>query len=236
MGSAYFYLEPLLVLMTLLRSHYKNPVVFALEYSLIPDSAFPTQLTETVAGYEFVLALAAGDASRICVAGDSAGGTLVLSLLLTLAQNQRKESMTPGYATLLSPWTTLKTELHQNTTSDFLTADALEKYGGQYAVNTENLSNPLVSPGCCTDLARWRKASPLNGMYITYGAEEVFAQEIRSFTKRLRKAGIGVSTQEEPGQIHAWVIASLFLEDSLKERTTGMRELVKAVAANIKPL
>jgi acetyl esterase/lipase len=231
MGSPYFYLEPLMALLSLLEPKYNNPAVFALDYALVPEAGFPTQLKETVAAYEFALSLVSGDASRICVAGDSAGATLILSLLLTLAEGEERKK--PGLATLLSPWITLRTELHRDNNSDFLSAHALHKYGMQYAATKDNIDNPLVSPGCCTDLAKWRKASPLHGFYVTYGAEEVFCPDIREFIKRLRKAEVDVSVLEEPGAIHAWVIASLFLEDSLKDRITGLKELAKAITANI---
>ncbi|PSR78734.1 Alpha/Beta hydrolase protein, partial [Coniella lustricola] len=86
MGSAYFYLEFLISWLHLLHHEagYSNPAVFALDYTLVPEACFPTQLHQMVAGYEHALAMA-GDSARVCVAGDSAGGTLVLSLLLHLA-------------------------------------------------------------------------------------------------------------------------------------------------------
>ena len=235
MGSAQFYLEPLLVLFALLKKgQYRNPAVFALEYDLVPDQTWPTQAIQTMTGYRYVLSLVSGDASRVCVAGDSAGGTLVLSLLLSLAKDKESETLRPGYATLFSPWVTLISENDRDTRSDFLNTDSLHLYASQYARTPENLNNPIVSPGCCTDLSWWRKAAPTNGFYITYGSEEVFGPEIRLLVRRLRKGGIGVRVKEEPGEVHAWVIARLFLADTMEERLLGMEEVVKAIETNIK--
>lgn len=73
MGSTYFYLEFLLSWLSLLKvSGYRNPAIFSIEYTLVPDSSFPTQLDEMVAGYEHVVEMAC-DPSIVCVAGDSAG-------------------------------------------------------------------------------------------------------------------------------------------------------------------
>ena len=223
----------MLVLYTLLKERYRNPVIFSLDYSLVPHCTFPTALNEAVAAYEFVKSLAHGDEQRICLAGDSAGGTLMLSLLLRLAKDPNANP--PGYATMLSPWVTLVSERDQNTASDFIDADSLHNYGRQYAGTTDNLKNPLASPGSCTDLEWWKKACPQKGMYLTYGGEEMLAAEIRAFVKMLRKAAVGIRINEEPGEVHAWVIANLYLGDSAQERTLGMRQMVKAIASNIEP-
>jgi acetyl esterase/lipase len=185
MGSSYFYLEFLLAFITLLRaSGYRNPAIFALEYSLVPDASYPTQLNEALAGYKYVLSITR-DASRICVSGDSAGATLILSLLLHLAKpakgnselngstSSHAESMTPGMAVLISPWVTLVSSLDKNTPSDYLDATNLHHYAHQYARNNISLHDPLISPGKCKDLHWWRNASPSKGFFVTYGAEEV---------------------------------------------------------------
>jgi len=62
MGSCYFYLEFLFAWMELLRAHpskpYKNPAVLALDYTLVPEETYPTQLEEVVAGYRWLLSRA----------------------------------------------------------------------------------------------------------------------------------------------------------------------------------
>ena len=234
MGSTYFYLEPLLALLTLLKPHYRNPAIFALEYTLVPEASYPTQLSQTMAGYDHVLSLVQNDASRICVAGDSAGATLVLSLLLRVAQEPNGQTRRPGYATLISPWVTLVSNQNRDTSSDYLSKQSLELYGSQYAATKEHLFDPLVSPGCCVSLDRWAQAAPHNGMYIAFGSEEVLGPETKSLISRLKKSGVNVSVREDPSGIHAWAIASLFLEETIEERIKGIRELVKMVAWNIR--
>ena len=236
MGSVYFYLEPLIVLLSLLKMHYKSPAILAVEYDLAPDSTFPKQVDQISEAYKYVLSLVSGDASRICVAGDSAGATLILSMLLSQAKDGKAQDLRPGFATLLSPWVTLIGDLDRDTPSDFLNVNSLHLYAGQYAGSQKNLSDPLVSPGCCNDLAWWSRALPINGLYIAFGSEEVFGPEIRQLVKRLRKAGVGVSVKEEPGAVHAWVIARLFLANTLEDRTWGMQEVVRSIVNNIEPL
>ncbi|MCJ1246018.1 hypothetical protein MMC30_003222 [Trapelia coarctata] len=233
MGSTYFYLEPLLALLTLLKPHYQNPAIFALEYTLVPEASYPTQLSQTMAGYDHALSLVHNDASRICVAGDSAGATLILSLLLHLAQEPGGQTRRPGYATLISPWVTLASDNNRDTPSDYLSKESLQLYGSQYAATKENLSDPLVSPGCCVYLDWWTRAAPRNGMYIAFGSEEVLGLETRNLISRLEKSGVNISVREYASGIHAWAIASLFLEETIEERIRGMKELAKMVAWNI---
>lgn len=52
MGSCYFYLEFLLAWVSLLKeAGYRNPAIFSLEYTLVPDAVYPAQLEQTVTGY-----------------------------------------------------------------------------------------------------------------------------------------------------------------------------------------
>ena len=234
MGSSYFYLEFLLAWVSLLKdAGYRNPAIFALEYSLVPDAAHPTQLEETISGYEYVYSIT-GDASKICVGGDSAGATLVLGLMLHNSASPKYQAHRPGYAALISPWVTVVSPNNRNTRSDYLDADSLHRYGRQYAATESNLQDPLVSPGVCKDVDRWAKASPLSGFSIMYGTEEVFGPEIREFVAVLRKSGCAVHVREEPGSIHAWPVATMFLSDTPDERQKGLKDLVKMIKRNIK--
>ncbi|KAI1661779.1 alpha/beta-hydrolase [Daldinia decipiens] len=244
MGSAYFYLEFLLTWLSLLNdSGYENPAIFALEYSLVPDVNFPTQLEEAIAGYEHVLSTVQ-DADRICVSGDSAGATIVLSLLLHLSHIGRHlEKMNrptgawrlgkPGMAVLISPWVTLVSSKHQNTTSDYLNTETLHRYAHQYAGEKVSVNDPLLSPGNCRDVSWWKHAAPSRGIFVAYGAEEVFAPEISALISFLEENDIKVHSREEKGGIHAWPIACVFLSSSPSNRKKGLKSLVKEIRDNI---
>jgi len=236
MGSCYFYMEFLLAWLSLLKeAGYKNPAIFGLEYTLVPDAAFPTQLEQTVAGYNYACSLVE-NSSRVCVGGDSAGATLVLTLLLYIAQGpQDYEKVKPGYATLISPWVTLFSSQNRNTASDYLNSDSLHLYGLQYAGSEHELDNPLVSPGVCKDTAWWARASPSAGYGILYGSEEVLGPELRDLIVILRKSGCWVTVREEPGSIHAWPVVTLFLSDTQSERQKGLKDLTKMVKQAIPP-
>jgi acetyl esterase/lipase len=238
MGSSYFYLEFLLAWLTLLkRSGFRCPAIFALDYTLVPDASYPTQLQQTVLGYKHILSKI-GDSSKICVSGDSAGALLILSFLLHLARACNSEiercTMRPGMAVLISPWVTLASSKDKNTPSDYLDVNSLHRYARQYAGAKASVDDVMVSPGKCKALDLWKKACPSHGFGILFGAEEVFAPEIRDFIALVLKTGTNVEVREEQCGIHAWPVATLFLGDTREGRQTGLKTIVNMINRRMK--
>lgn len=233
MGSNYFYMEFLLAWVALLKNAgYRNPALFALEYSLVPDSIYPTQLQETLAGYEYVLSIARSS-SKICVGGDSAGATLILTFLLYMTDHPELRHQKPGMAIMISPWVTIVSRNNRNTASDFLNQGSLELYGRQYVGPKVPADDPLVSPGNCKDLQKWSEASPQKGWYFLFGSEEVLGPETRSLISLLERTGTNVDYYEEKGGIHAWPVAALYLGGTEDERLHGLRTIVSAIRNQI---
>ncbi|TDZ87587.1 putative steryl acetyl hydrolase mug81 [Colletotrichum sidae] len=257
MGSSYFYLEFLLSWHALLAQHYDNPAIFALEYTLVPDEKYPVQVYETLGGYKRVLRAVNGDPHKIVVAGDSAGGTLMLSMLIeqglmngsksfpnpnglregppgTQGQELRRsasETPPPELCVLISPWTKLISRQHKNTESDYLDHTTLWKYGLKYA-GSASTQNWAVSPGLCKDMDLWAHSSPRGGFFITYGSEEVFAPEIEELLTKLSGC-TKVESSKEVGGIHAWPVVSLFLSSARQQRLKGLESLTSAVKKSI---
>lgn len=247
MGTSYFYLEFLLAFHTLLSSSgkFSNPAILALEYTLVPQASYPTQLHQAIAGYEFILTKT-HDPSRVVFSGDSAGGTIILSLLLHIGNTKANKAglksngsgievgndikgVLPALGILISPWTTLISPLDKNTKSDYLDATNLHHYARQYCGSKFSPNDPAISPGSCKDISWWRRASPEKGFLVMWGKEEVFAPEIREWVGLLEGAGIAVNGIEESGGIHAWPVASLFLSSTRKERVKGLEAMVEFI-------
>ena len=248
MGSSYFYLEFLLALLSILSSQggFTNPAILALEYTLVPDASYPVQLQQALAGYRYLLSIMEGDARKICVSGDSAGGTVVLSLLLHLANLSnskekggdgigngigvgKQEDLRPEMAVLISPWVTLHSPLSINTPSDYLDATRLHNYALQYTGKEISPHSPFISPGNCKELSWWRDACPREGFFVMYGSEEVFAPDIREWVELLKEGGMSVGVEVEKGGIHAWPVAELFLSSTREKRQKGLRVIVEQI-------
>lgn len=225
MGTSYFYLEFFITWVSTLKEiGFSNPAIFALEYTLVPEQTYPYQLQEAIVGYNYVLSIA-GDPGLVVVGGDSAGGTIILSFLLDIANKSPEKK--PMLATFISPWTHLVSELNQNTSTDYLDVRRLHDLAREYA-GSERVYDSLVSPGCCVDLLWWEKAMPTKGMHFYYGSEEVFCESIRTLARRLD--GVGKVTCHEDESLHAWPFAVLFLGTHEEERARGLRKISKDIA------
>ncbi|KAK8138186.1 hypothetical protein PG984_001566 [Apiospora sp. TS-2023a] len=245
MGSPYFYLEFLLTWVALLaQSGYRNPAIFALQYTLVPDDSFPTQLHQAIAGYQHVLSIVR-DPAKVCVSGDSAGATIMLSLLLNRANMKHDANSQlnetgdwrqerPRMAAFISPWTTLISPKHRNTPSDYLDEERLHEFALDYANRKIEADDPLISPGNCRDAQWWERACPSGGIYVAYGTEEVFAPEIEDLVSFWETHGVNASSRAEEAGIHAWPVASLFLCTSATNRQKGLKALVEQIKENIR--
>ncbi|KAJ2907215.1 Arylacetamide deacetylase-like protein [Zalerion maritima] len=246
MGSSFFYLEFLMTWVKMLEeAGYQSPAIFALEYTLVPDATFPTQLNEAFAGYEYVTSVV-NDPQILCVSGDSAGGALALSLLLflsrmaDLAKQKDRQDRLGGYtapggpkmAILLSPWTTMISDKHQNTSSDFLNATTLHEYARRYA-GAKPVQDHLISPGHCRNRSAWAGAGVGKFCFI-YGSEEVLATDIADFADYLARCDIEVETHVLPDAIHVWPVISLFLSSREERRLEGLRAVVQSIRGTMK--
>ncbi|CAK7197434.1 hypothetical protein SEUCBS139899_000081 [Sporothrix eucalyptigena] len=255
LGSSHFYLEFLLSWAALLMeggpgdkktTRFRNPAIFSLDYTLAPDAVFPTQLDEATHAYLHIVSTAAqGSSTRVVVAGDSAGGAIILSLLLKLSPKTEKGSIVaptlriPDQAVLISPWVSLWSHRYRRSANDYIDAASLAGYAAQYAgkaaiklATGPKRVDPLMSPGHCQDGNWWRRACPSKGMFVTYGEEEVFAPEIRAWAEALQADGVDVQTSVDAGGsfgVHAWPVASLFLARSNARRFEGLRRIVEAI-------
>lgn len=247
MGSAYFYLDFLFAWHhVLVESGYRNPAIFGLEYTLVPDACFPTQLDEAIRGYNHVLSMAQ-DPSTVVLGGDSAGAALALSLLLHLGRDKSRTPQKgetpvgvaearpelPAMVVLISPWTTLVSRSQRNTESDYLDVETLHRFGTNYCGPYHSVDEPLVSPGMCEDKQWWRRAGPVKGVFVTYGEEEVFAPEAKRLVEIWRGSGVKVSSLEEEAGVHAWPVASIFISTQKERRLKSLRSIAAAMREHI---
>ncbi|QPH12275.1 hypothetical protein C2857_004383 [Epichloe festucae Fl1] len=238
LGSCYFYLEFLLAMHhLLLKTRFENPAIFALEYSLVPEKTHPTQINQVVLGYKHVLG-EVKDASKVCVAGDSAGGTLTLSLLRELGNrtNGHETNGTtilavPRLAVLISPWITLVSDNHNPSRVDYLERDRLWVYGKAYAGSRVHDSS--ASPGLCDDGHLWKAVSPQRGYFVVYGEEETLAPDAEAFIRHQRRNKIEIDAMEFEGGIHAWPVASLLLSSTRDRRLQGLESIVRQVREKV---
>lgn len=176
-----------------------DTIVISVDYRLAPEHKFPAAPEDcyaaTVWAAENVSALG-GDATRVSIGGDSAGGNLAAVVALML-----KERNGPSIAhqILLYPVTdnNLETKSYlDNAEGYFLTRDMMEWFWGHYV--EDDGSHPHASPLRADDLSGLPRALVITAQY------DPLRDEGQAYAKRLVEAGVDVEQKEYPGMIHGF--------------------------------
>jgi acetyl esterase/lipase len=168
----------------------------AVEYGLVPEHVFPSQLDTVTGGYQWLLDQGA---TRIALAGDSCGATLALALAV-----RARDAGLPRPASLLliSAWTDLEATgaSYDGGSDPFFTRDVVRELGAAYLAGADP-SDPLAAP---------LHADPrgLPPTYLQVGAEESLLDDSRRLADRMRQAGVDVRLDEFPEQLHTFQMAA----------------------------
>jgi acetyl esterase/lipase len=164
----------------------------AVEYGLVPDHVFPSQLDAMVAAYQRLLDRGA---TRVAVTGDSCGATLALSLALRIRDLGLPP---PASLMLMSAWTDFEaTGASYDSGSDpFFTRELVRGLAAGYLAGADP-RDPLAAP-LHADLRR------LPTTYLQAGAEESLLDDSRRLADRLRDAGVAVRLDQWADQVHTF--------------------------------
>jgi acetyl esterase/lipase len=187
---------------------------FVVEYGLVPEHVFPSQLDTVTAAYRWLLA---GGAGRVAVAGDSCGATLALGVAL----RARDEGLRPPTSLLLmSAWTDLLATgaSYASGRDPFFTRDLVRGLGAGYLAGADP-HGPLAAP----------VHADLHGLpptYLQVGASEALLDDSRLVAHRLRAAGVDVRLDEVDGQVHTFQMLAgrtPVADDAIREAGAWLR-------------
>ncbi|KKK16268.1 hypothetical protein ARAM_003171 [Aspergillus rambellii] len=207
----------------ILQQHNMTTAIFSLDYTLVPKAAFPKQRDEVLAAYDWLRGELGVDAAKIVAIGDSAGGHLIMSLLVGLHERRQSqpeiESPKPAAAVLVSPWMNLHSShpralaLHWeerlfkrslDTYCKWILRDATPELAlmyGNFAVGRETRGS-------------WADILPRR-TWLTAGAEEfVFLYDMEDFVAQAKRDGADVEIDVEASKNHTWQCAEAFAQQS----------------------
>ena len=158
--------------------------VLAVDYRLAPEFPFPSALEDSLAAYKWLISEGISP-KNIIIAGDSAGGGLTISTVVTLRD---KEEFMPGALVLLSPWTDLtfsgESIITKKQVDPIFTQDIEIAYVPAYT-GIVDPSNPLISP----IFANLQNFPPT---LIHVGTDEILLDDSTRLVNRLRSEGVHV--------------------------------------------
>jgi len=178
-------------------------IVVSVDYRLSPENKFPDALNDVYAVLSWLSQYANqinGDAKRIAVGGDSAGGNLAAAVCL----KARDESAPlPVYQLLIYPvidLTSFQTESYLKYGSDeyLLSRESMSMYKKYYLNNDDDAENPYVSPLKAKDLSRLPPAMVITAEF------DPLRDEGKEYAKRLNEYGTSAEYRCYTGMIHGF--------------------------------
>ncbi len=177
-----------------------------IEYRLAPEHPFPAALDDATAAWEWLLAQG-HQPGRLAVAGDSAGASLTLSLLVRLRDAGRP---LPKAAVCISPAPDLTfpgASFGFNARKDLILDEQSERRAVGIYLNGADPRQPLASPF----YADLRGLPPI---LIQVGSHELFLSDVESFGRKARESGVDVTLEVWPRMQHDWHFAARILPEA----------------------
>lgn len=169
------------------------------DYRLAPEHPFPAALADCVTAYKWLLEKGY-KAQDIIIGGESAGGTLTLSLLLALKE---QEISMPKAAFVISPVTDLRCladSFHYNAKNDIAPMGSWNVWTKFY-IGSNDPTLPLLSP----QLGDYEGLPPL---HICVGSYEIHYEDCVNVARKAKEHGVEVILSEWPKMVHAFPILS----------------------------
>ncbi|MEX2205907.1 MAG: alpha/beta hydrolase [Myxococcota bacterium] len=166
-----------------------------IDYRLAPEHPFPAAVEDATAAYRWLLGTGVS-ASRIAIAGDSAGGGLTLATLLALRDARQP---LPASGVCMSPWTDLEgtgaSAQPGGADDPLLDLAGLREMGAHYA--SASPRDPLAAPL----YASFRGLPPL---LIQVGTRELLLDDSTRVAAKAKAEGVDVTLEAWDGLIHVW--------------------------------
>ena len=189
--------------------------VFAPNYRLAPENPFPAAVMDAVAAYRAVM--------PSVIAGDSAGGGLVLATLVKLRD---EGDALPAAAALFSPLTDLAGTGNSRQTNDkrctMFHGKGLAR-GAEFYLCGADPRDPLASP-------LYADLKGLPPLLIHVGADETLLDDSTLVAERARAAGVAVELTVWPVVPHVWQLFHPYIPEGRQSLDAAAEFLRRAVA------
>ena len=185
----------------------------ALDNRLAPEHPFPGAVEDAAAGYRYLLGRGVKP-GRVAIAGDSAGGGLVVAAMVAIREAGLPQ---PGCGWCISPWVDM--EASGETMTSRSAADPMVQKAGildmaRLYLNGADPRSPLASL-IYADLAG------LAPLLIQVGAAETLLDDAFALAKAAGAADVYVDLQIWPEMVHVWPLFHPELKAGLRAIEAG---------------
>jgi acetyl esterase len=176
-------------------------VTVSVDYRLAPDTKFPGPADDCYDAAMWAAQNAAsinGDASRIAVGGDSAGGNLAAAVAL-MARDRGNPSL--AFQLLVYPVTArnFNTNSYQQNAEGYLLSKAgMQWYWDHYLQSPADAVNPYAAPLAASDLSNLPPALVITAEF------DPLCDEGEAYAQRLQDAGTPTTCTRYDGMIHGF--------------------------------
>jgi acetyl esterase len=200
-------------------------IVISVDYGLAPEHRFPAAPEDCYAATAWVAQQAAtfnGDASRVAVGGDSAGGNLAAVVSL-MARDRGGPSL--AFQLLIYPATDLRMQslsIEENGEGYYLTKRDMVWFRRHYLTSEQDMTNPLASPLLAPDLRGLPPALVITAEF------DPLRDEGEAYGQRLAEAGVPTIISRYHGMIHSFVRMAPILDQGKRAIGESCRALQAA--------
>jgi acetyl esterase len=213
-------------------AHATGAVVVGVDYALSPEHRYPVALEQSIDTVRWLREQAEDlriDASRLALAGDSAGANLALSTALHL----RDENSSRGLCALLLNYGGFDTEISEHaratlgTPEDMLSGDEMDAFWNSYlGKDARHRNDPLAVP--------MRAAlHDLPPAFLVMAERDVLGEQSLRMSELLRAQGNQVQLRRYPGASHSFLEAmsiSSLARQAIEEGASWLRERLEVDA------
>ena len=195
-------------------SRASGAAALGVDYRLAPEHPFPTAVNDSIAAYRWALGHGF-EPSNIVLAGDSAGGGLVLSVLLAVRD---AGVPLPAAGVCFSPWVDLECTGESMSANDHL--DDFIKYGGLLARAQSYLGG--ADPKHPWASALYADLTGLPPLLVHVGSAETLLDDSTRLVGVAKRAGVDITLKIWEDMVHVWqVFASILPEGQQSIEESG---------------
>lgn len=205
-----------------------DAIVVFIDYRLAPEAQYPVPVEDCYAGLLWTVEHAAElgiDATRLALAGDSAGGNLAAAVAL-MARDRQGPAL--RYQLLVYPCTDMNParwpSMQQNANGYFLTTDSMVWFYDQYVPDAARRTDPYASPIHAPDL------SGLPPAFVITAEFDPLRDEGEAYGAALAAAGVPTEIERYDGMIHGFFGMTAMFEQSRTAHAVASAKVKAALA------